>query len=405
VYFNFLLKILPMNSTATISVARDSSSSLGIPLFIYATVFASLSIVIGLIWDISWHISIGRDGLLSPPHLAMYLGAIISGVFSGYQVLRTTIAGSTEEKKVSIKFWRVFYGSLGALFCIWGAIAMLTSAPFDDWWHNTYGLDVTILSPPHTVLLLGMVAIQFGAMVSVMSIQNREGTTFHSPARSKVLNFIYALATGFFLLMVCTILSEYQSRHYMHRTIFYQVTAIFYPLLLAAYSRSSRSRWGATSAAAVYMIVSLMMIWILPLFPAEPLLGPILNPIDSFQAWQFPLLLIIPAFMLDVVEHRYGKGDWRKALIIGPAFVILMLVLQWNIGDFLMSEYARNWFFGTQSWYFGNSPDWEYRYAFAPWMEATGWDLAKGVGIAIVFAILTSRLGFYWGNWMKKVQR
>ena len=59
------------------------------------------------------------------------------------------------------------------MFCVWGAIAMLTSAPFDDWWHNTYGLDVTILSPPHTVLLLGMVGIQFGAMVSVMAIQNQ----------------------------------------------------------------------------------------------------------------------------------------------------------------------------------------------------------------------------------------
>ena len=50
---------------------------------------------------------------------------------------------------------------------------MLTSAPFDDWWHNTYGLDVTILSPPHTVLLLGMVTIQFGAMITVLSVKNR----------------------------------------------------------------------------------------------------------------------------------------------------------------------------------------------------------------------------------------
>ncbi len=28
---------------------------------------------------------------------------------------------------------------------------MITSAPFDDWWHNAYGLDVKILSPPHVV--------------------------------------------------------------------------------------------------------------------------------------------------------------------------------------------------------------------------------------------------------------
>jgi len=393
-----------METTASISLPKTSSGSLGIPVFVYATVFASLSIVVGLIWDISWHISIGRDGLFSPPHLAMYLGAIISGIFSGYQVLRTSFAGSPQEKAASVKFWGIFNGSLGALFCIWGAIAMLTSAPFDDWWHNTYGLDVTILSPPHTVLLLGMVGIQFGAMVSVMAIQNRSAGE-DVPVRSRVLNLIYAAATGFFLLMVCTILSEYQGRPYMHHKLFYIVGAIFYPLLLSAYSRSSHSKWGATQAAAIYMSISLLMIWILPLFPAEPLLGPILNPIDHFQSWQFPLLLIVPAVLIDMVEHRISKNDWIKALLIGPSFVLLLLVLQWNMGDFLMSEYARNWFFGTESWYFGNSPDYQYRYAFAPWMETTGLDLVKGIGLAILIGIVTCRIGLYWGNWMKKVMR
>jgi len=32
---------------------------------------------------------------------------------------------------------------------------MLASAPFDDWWHNAYGLDVRIISPPHMVLAAG----------------------------------------------------------------------------------------------------------------------------------------------------------------------------------------------------------------------------------------------------------
>jgi len=32
---------------------------------------------------------------------------------------------------------------------------MLTSAPFDNWWHNAYGLDVKIVSLPHSILALG----------------------------------------------------------------------------------------------------------------------------------------------------------------------------------------------------------------------------------------------------------
>ncbi len=394
-----------MDTSVTYPMSAQKSGSLGIPAFVYATVFASFSIIVGLIWDISWHMSVGRDGLFSAPHLAMYAGAIVSGVFSGYQVLKTTIAGSVQEKKHSVRFWGIFYGTLGALFCIWGAIAMLTSAPFDDWWHNTYGLDITILSPPHTLLLLGMVGIQFGAMVSVLSMQNAGSGQF-SASRGTVLKWIYALTTGFFLTMVCTILSEYQGRHDMHRPIFYIVSAIMYPLLLSAFSRSSVTRWGATQAALVYFVFQILMNWVLPLFPAEPKLGPILNPIDSFQSWEFPLLLFIPAMIIDYFNHSPKiSNDWLKALVIAPLFILVHLLVQWYVGEFLMTEYARNWVFGQETWYFGANPDWEYRYAYAPWMEPPIAEMLKGLGIAIVVSVLTARVGLYWGNWMKKVKR
>jgi hypothetical protein len=61
---------------------------------------------------------------------------------------------------------------LGAWIAIWGAVAMLTSGPFDNWWHNAYGLDVKIISPPHAVLGLGMFGISFGALLLVLTRQN-----------------------------------------------------------------------------------------------------------------------------------------------------------------------------------------------------------------------------------------
>ena len=71
-------------------------------------------------------------------------------------------------------FWG-FRGPLGAWVCIWGAIAMIASGPFDDWWHNAYGLDVEILSPPHAVLAAGILAIQIGAMLMILARQNNAG--------------------------------------------------------------------------------------------------------------------------------------------------------------------------------------------------------------------------------------
>ncbi len=387
--------------------SKSSVASIELPTYLYATVLASFSIMIGLVWDISWHTSIGRDGLLSAPHVAIYFGGVLAGIFSGVRVLKVSFAGTEKQKEESLSFWGIFRGSLGALFCIWGAFAMLTSAPFDDWWHNTYGLDVTILSPPHTVLLLGMVTIQFGAMITVLSVKNRMKLSNQiNPSVEKRLRLFFALSAGFVLCMFFTIASEYLGRHDMHRVSFYQVASFLFPLLLVAVSVSAPSKWGATFAAIVYTVFMAAMVWILPLFPAEPLLGPVLNPITNFQAFEFPLLLIFPAIGIDLITQRFRRmNSWLTSLLYAAAFLVTLLVFQYPFGNFLMSDAARNWFFGTESWYFGSSPDWQYRFAYAEWMETTGFDLVKGLLIALVIGYLSSRLSIRWGKWMQNIMR
>ncbi len=143
------------------------------PTYIYAVVFSSFCVVMGLLWDIMWHMSIGRDGLFAPPHVVIYVGAVVAGLFSAYQILNLTLTKNHPGRLTAVPFWGVFYGPLGAMFCVWGALAMLTSAPFDDWWHNTYGLDVQILTPPHTILAIGIMTMQFGAIVGVLALQNQ----------------------------------------------------------------------------------------------------------------------------------------------------------------------------------------------------------------------------------------
>lgn len=395
-------------SAVNISKSKYQFRILDIPFFIYATAFASLSIVIGLIWDISWHTSIGRDGLFSPPHLAIYLGAVVAGFFSGYQVLKTSFWSSRGEKENAVKFWGIFYGSLGAQFCIWGCIAMLTSAPFDDWWHNTYGLDVVILSPPHSLLALGMMIVQVGAMVSVVALQNKISSvaTNSSRLRTRVLQAIFVITAGFFLVMLFTIGSAYQGRSGMHYSVFYVICGFLYPLILATVAKASQLKWAASIAASVYMAVLMIMVWILPLFSAEPLLGPILNDIDRFTAFEFPLILIGPALCIDFIMQRFAtKNKWLIALLVGPTFILVMLVIHWPFGDFLMSPYARNWFFGQGAWGYGSPPNYEYRYAFRPDLVSTGWGLVKGLLIAATLAILSTRIGLAWGSWMKNIKR
>ena len=60
------------------------------PSYIFLFLIASTAIIVGIEWDISWHETIGRDKLLSPPHVVVYIGGVICGLTCAYMALRQT---------------------------------------------------------------------------------------------------------------------------------------------------------------------------------------------------------------------------------------------------------------------------------------------------------------------------
>ncbi len=382
---------------------------LAIPLYVYISVIASMCVILGVLWDIAWHMSIGRDGLFSAPHVVTYAGAAFAGLFSGFQVLKTSFWGSKLEKGKMVNFWGIFYSSLGGLFCIWGGIASLTSAPFDDWWHNTYGLDVQILSPPHTILLLGLLSVQMGAMIGTLAFLNRKDkiaglSTQESEKRTTRLQWMFILTAAFFITSIFTFLTDSLGRWAMHRPSFYQVAGVAFPFILLATGRASGKKWGITYICLIFLVFDWAVNATIRLFPAEPLLGPIHNQITTYQTLGFPLLLFIPALAMDWLRDKFSaKNDWILALILGFTFVAVFLV-HYPFGTFLHeSPAARNWFWGSYSWSFQSDSDWEFRFKYRN--DATAFDWTKGLLVALIFSIISSRIGLAWGNWMKKVQR
>jgi hypothetical protein len=378
----------------------------GIPVYVYAVSLASLLVILGIIWDISWHTTIGRDKLLSPPHLLIYLGAVFGGLFSGIQVLWNTFKADASAKSGLVKVWGFFYSSLGALFCIWGAIAMLTSAPFDDWWHNTYGLDVEILSPPHSILALGMIFLQFGACVGVSKYLNQANAKT-SPRQVFILRLLFVVAAASLLTMICTILSEFMDTRSQRGGLFYIIATSSVLLFLPALGRALNMRWGMTLISIGYFVILAGTNWILQIFHAEPLLGPIQNHVTHFQPLQFPILLFIPAMAMDTVLYRVKANDWIKSFLLSIVFISLLALVQYPLSGFLLeSPAARNWFFGSHSWYYGATPDWEYRYKFAPWELQSFGSLLMQMGIALAIGTLISgRIGLRWGKWLGMVKR
>ena len=372
---------------------------------LYLVLFSSISIVVGLIWDISWHRTIGRDTFWSPPHVLEQLAAAAAGIGCGWLVLRTTFAGTAADARArSVRFWG-FRGPLGAWVCIWGSLMMILSAPFDDWWHNAYGLDVKIISLPHVVLAVGMLAIQVGAMLMALAAQNR---AHDEDARR--LGLIFALAAGILLAMHATVIMEYAAfGNQMHGSTFYRVTALGIPAILVAAARASRLRWPAATTAAIYMAIVLGMVWTLQLFPGQPKLAPIFNPVTRMVPPPFPLLLIVPAVAIDLLMRRVRGHDWWLSLLIGIVFVAAMLAVHWYFAEFLLSPHARTFVFGTDQWSYDERPGaWQYAY----WnldRDATGAPsvagFLRGLGIAVATAVASARVGLWWGSGMARVQR
>jgi hypothetical protein len=371
---------------------------------IYALAAAATFIIIGIVWDISWHMSIGRDTFWSPPHMATYAAAIIAGATCGYLALRTTFRSTPELRARSVSFWG-FRAPLGAWIATWGAIAMLTSAPFDDWWHSAYGLDVKIVSPPHTLLSLGMWGIVVGGLVMTLAARNEARDQVERRSLDRMAVYIVGIMTA----MVAIYTYEFSFRWLMHSSVFYKASALAFPMVLIGLVRSTAVAWPATTAAAIYMATRMLAGWLFPLFPAEPLLGPIYNPIDHMIPMQFPVLLAVPALGIDLVARRVGRmnsarRDWLHAPIYGVVFVALLLAVQWPFATFLHSPAARNWFFWAHEFPYMISPgSIVRRYLFVPFEGAT--TFAWGITVAVLYATISARLGMAWGRWLAQVRR
>ena len=391
-----------MTTTATglESASAVRAVTAGVHWSVYAVLFASTSVLVGVLWDISWHQTIGRDSFWTPAHLAIYLGGVVAGLACGWTALRITFAGTASERAESVRFWG-FRAPLGAWVCIWGTIMMITSAPFDNWWHNAYGLDVKILSPPHMVLAAGMIGIQVGAMLMVLGAQNR--TEREDGGRRYA--YIFAFAAAIVLVMSSVVIQEEAAfGNSMHGSSFYKMTGIVFPLFLAAFGRALRLKWPATTVALLYMAIVLVTMWVTQLFPAQAKLAPIYNPVTHMVPTPFPLLLVFPALAIDLVMRRFGeKNDWMLSVVIGVAFVAVMIAVHWYWAEFLLSPYARNFVFGVDKWdYSTRLGPWRYEY----WnLDRGGFLLFRGLAVAAVYATISARLGLWWGAGMSRIKR
>jgi hypothetical protein len=279
---------------------------------------------------------------------------------------------------------------------------MLTSAPFDNWWHNSFGLDVTILSPPHVVLILGIFVMGLGGLILTTSRMN-----LSTGENRDKLNWLLLYNGSLLLCLLLMLGYEYiGDQTLMHSAIYYRVLGMIVPVVLVGIGRASGSRWAATTLAAIYTFLWLGGNWIFPLFPARAKLGPVFTPITHMVPLGFPVLILPGAMVLDVVLNRFAsRSDAQKALVGGAGFMAVSLAVNWPFAYFMMSPHARNWIFAMNEFSYSTPPS-QYHLAWTlTAYEQTRVEFWVGMLIALAATILSMRVGMLWGDWMRRICR
>ena len=396
---------------ATQSIPVPQTVAKTIPWYLWTLTAAVFLVTLGGQTDVSWHRSIGRDGFWIPPHMMVYACGLLAAVSCGYLLLASTFGAHPDLRATSIHILGL-RAPTGVFLTAWGGLTMLASAPFDNWWHNAYGLDVQVQSPPHIVLLVGTWAVCLGTLLLAAAQMNRARINQASQTLESSLPFerIFLLVGALAVIHLMSYSMSYTFDTRLHQARPYLVMSTGVPFALAALStaahrRSAAREWTATLLTGLYTASMLALVWLLPLIPAHPALGPVYQNVTHLIPPKFPILLLVPAFALDLIRQRLPHlKPLAAAITSGIAWLTLLAAAEWPFATFLMSPHAANRFFGTLYLDFGtppNNPD-ALRIFENP---QHGLHLLAGLATATAAAILATCAGNAFGRWMHQIQR
>jgi hypothetical protein len=224
-------------------------------------------------------------------------------------------------------------------------------------------------------------------------------------AERKKAQRLFLYVAGIVTMQGMIVIQELTAQSLLHSSIPYLAVSCVVPIVMATAYWATGQRFAATLLAAFYVASMIGLILVLPLFPAQPKLGPVYQPVTHFIPPQFPLLLLAPALLLDLLWQRTGDwGAWKQALTSAFLFVGTLLAVEWPFAAFLMSPASRNRFFGTTYFpYFYLPQSDAVRFVFSHVQNTHQFWL--GLALALCAATLTFRLGITLGEWMKDLRR
>jgi hypothetical protein len=150
----------------------------------------------GLAVDLQWHTDVGRDKLFTPPHIMILAGVIPTSLFIGCYVVWYSFIKKDDKIGFTI-------GPLTAPTSIWmmicGLATLLIGGLYDDFWHTSYGVDTTIITPPHIWTFAGGMLIEIATIVLALQMKQQMKENTPTWMNLIIIGTLWALVYHFHL--------------------------------------------------------------------------------------------------------------------------------------------------------------------------------------------------------------
>ncbi len=322
--------------------------------FLFVVAILKLFNFIGGAWDIQWHVQIGRDNLWIPPHLLVVF-AFATGlvVTLGLIAYETYLARSGQPQPHSLRLGPLY--APGAAFgIVLGYLLALLSGGLDEIWHEIFGIDATLWSPPHLSIMLSTMVVDFSLMLGIAASARRLGYGFSlkSPLFwGLILTGAYAFESVNFQMGEAFIVGYRHGGQGLYGLFFPILVGAFLPLSMIVLIRLAKHYWVVLLALGLTLLLQYLATGVAA--AGFALLKPVsvideyvlLNPestaakarefagllgfnglIGFHQAWTMTLcflpLVLVALLELTPVARRY-------TLIAAPVFSISMVIISY----------------------------------------------------------------------------
>ena len=257
----------------------------------------------GFYSDVAWHIALGRDDeLFTAPHTSIVAGLGLIFAAAGFGIFFATVERVPTRLRIGglrVPLSMVPLAALGG--------AALTGFPLDEIWHRAYGVDVTMWSPTHMIMILGAA---FSGMASWLILADA-GV---SPTDSRWARGVHVAAAWLLLMALVSPQGEFSFGVPQFQQIFHPILVTLAGATALVAIRLVHGRGWALGIVAGSTVLSL-----LPLFGDD-------GPVATREGG----LYLVSALIVEVVAVVLGTDRrLRFAVWSGAGVATIGLAAEW----------------------------------------------------------------------------